>query len=403
MLSITPLATLAELFPKNTVMAPRTTTQKMRWVAFDESQLDGITGTPIPILGDMPLICHRNTMTTEIRNFYELSGIHLDGNYQTYDKVDEAIALAKKLSLEGKRITYYYPPPDEISTGNGLLVSEDFYNWLNDKANMDEFSIADYQPQHSFFPADQVEAINDFLPERAIYAKICHPGVTGGGIDVHYCADQPSRGALMEWISGRPSGWSGVRLEESVDVRESWCLNLFIDPESVRYLGAAAQIFKSPGSQSGSRIDPEVQPSEATIRLAMEIGKKAGVLGYVGIAGFDIGEDVSGKPFVFDLNFRPAACTPQVLLHKSATQRVDAAISQSWRKLLSGSIVPALEKLQTFVLDGSFVPLRLYDSTDRPGDSSRIYGMLIGKNQEEINLIESRIDSTLAEFEIRSP
>lgn len=377
--------------------------QKMRWVGFDDCQLDGITGTPIPVVGDMPLICHHNTMTTEIRNFYEMAGIDLDGNYQTYSTVDEAIELARVMCAEGKRITYYYPPPDEVSVGNGLLVSEDFYNWLNDKANMDEFSITDYMPAHAFFPAEHVAYIKDFLPERAIYAKICHPGVTGGGIDVHYCADPASRGALMEWISGRPSGWSGVRIEESVDVCESWCLNLFIGTDSVRYLGAAAQIFKSPGSQSGSRIDPEVQPSEGTIKLAMKIGEKAASLGYIGIAGFDIGEDSNGKPFVFDLNFRPAACTPQVLLHQSATQRVGAVMSQSWRKLLSGSIAPALKKLQIFVLDGSFVPLRLYDSTDRPGDSSRIYGMLVGKNQEEINLIESKIDSILAEFEIRSP
>lgn len=397
--AIRSLTTFAEIFPQGTVMFPRTTVEKMRWVGFSQYRLDGITGTPVSTLGDMPLICHCNTLIPEIREFFNLAGVRLDGRYLVYESEAEAIALAEECYEHGQRITYYYPPHDEIAGDQNLVVTESMYNWLNDKANIDNLCSMKHLPHHRYFLPDELVGILDFLPGQPIYAKICHPGVSGGGADVYYSPNQSSRGELMDWMLTRPAGWSSIRVEEHISVLESWCLNFSIRPDGVSYLGAAIQLFEKPAMQCGSLIDPLLQPSETTIAIATEVAERAGKMGYIGFAGFDVGEDVNGRACVFDLNFRPAACTSQVLIHASATERIGCSMSLSWRKMFQGSIVPVMKALEKFVCSGQFVPLSLYETTKVPGDLSRIQGMLIAHNRDEIYELESMVNLSCAQFE----
>lgn len=395
--ALAPSATFAELFPPRTAFAPRTQMQRMRWLHFEEHQLDHITGNCIPVLGDMPVICHRNTLTQEIRAFYDMAGIRLNGRYLTYASADEAIGLAKECRAQGLRLGYFYPPPDEIASGDDIVVPQALYDWLNDKASIDSLCETTHLPRHRFFTPDELVQLVDYLPQQAVYLKLCHPGVSGGGADVRFCPDQASRLDALDWIAVRPPGWSAVRVEAALDILESWCLNFGIGgSEGVRYLGAATQLFSAPAAQSGSRIDPQSLPSTATIKLARETAGRAKELGYLGVAGFDIGETADGKPYVFDLNFRPAACTPQVLMHAAAAERIGAKISQSWGKVIPGPLMPALRLLETFARSGQFVPLRLYDSTLAAGDVSRINGMLLASSLDEIESLQRILESTLA-------
>jgi hypothetical protein len=393
---LAPTAVFSDLFPPQTVLAPRTTTRRMRWVGVGEHQLNQITGQCMPVLGDMPIICHRNTLTPEIRAFYEMAGIQLSGSYLAYGSTEEAIGLAKECHAQDLRLAYYYPPPDEIAGDEYLAVPQSLYDWLNDKASIDKLCEARYLPRHRFFTPAEIAEIAGYLPAQAIYVKVCHPGPSGGGSDVRFCPDQASRQAALEWIAGRPPGWSAIRVEEALDIRESWCLNVSVGGAAgVRYLGAATQLFSSPAMQSGSRIDAESQPSAASVELALEIARRSHEFGFVGIAGFDIGETAEGEPCVFDLNFRIAACTAQVLLHESATRRIDGKISQSWNRTFPGPLAPALQRLEKFALSGQFVPLRLYDSSLAAEDSSRINGMLIGRTQAEIDELQDVVDAAV--------
>lgn len=368
----------------------------MRWVNFAPSQLDALTGSPITLIGQMPLICHGGTVTAEIREFFRLAGIPLDGRYLTYTSLEEAIALAQECQRRGQILLYYYPPPDEVTNGDGLIFPPKLYDWLNDKANIDRLCPTCHQPPHQFFQPDDRAALSGYLPDRALYLKLCHPGVSGGGADVFYCPDAASRLQAFDWMAQRPTGWSAIRAEEAVEVRDSWCLNLFIESGGVRYLGAPAQLFGQPGKQAGSRIDPDNQPSGATVALAIEIGHRARRLGFVGVAGFDIGEDGNGRPFVFDLNFRFAACTPQLLMHSAAASRVGGRISQSLKYQFPGPLSPVLRHLEKTALEGRFVPLRLYETSGQEGDCSRINGMLIGATQKEIDELETALEGELA-------
>lgn len=394
---LAPIAALDEIFPPKTVLAPRTEADRMRWINFGKRQLDHLTGSAVSVLGGMPLICHRNTLTAEIRDFFALAGLQLDGEFLTYASASEAFHLARECKERGLRLAYFYPPPETAANDEDLVVPRALYDWLNDKTRIDELCVGRYLPRHRhLFPAE-LDQIADFMPGQAIYMKVCHPGASGGGADVKFCPSPGSRLRAIDWLNARPSGWTGIRLEAAVDVRESWCLNLAIDgPAGVRFLGAAAQLFSSPASQSGSRIDAVSQPSASTIEIAMEIAGRAANLGFVGIAGFDIGETEAGEPYVFDLNFRLAACSPQVLLHEPATRRIGGKISQSWSHAFKGPLAPALASLEELTRSGRFVPLRLYDSTLADDDDSRINGMLVASTVDEIEALSKILSDAMS-------
>ncbi len=393
---LTPTFTYAELFPAGSVLAPKTGLAQMRWVDFSEFRVDYATGAPLPVLGEMTLICHRNMLTPAIRAFYQSAGIRLRGTHRVYSTHAEAMQLARDCQMQGSRLAYLYSLPDEIVNGDRLVVAARLYDWLNDKANINLLCESRHLPEHVLLAPDERAAIADVLPQRAIFVKVCHPGVSGGGTDVRFCPDQASRQSALVWLATRPSGWSAIRVEEAVEVRESWCLNLAVSENGdVRYLGAAAQLFSSPAMQSGSRIDPQNQPAAATIALATEIARKAAALDFVGVAGFDMGETRDGKALVFDLNFRLAACTPQILLHESATHRIGGKISQTWGRQLPGPLAPALAALEQFARSGQFVPMRFYESTEAPGDASRMNGMLVARTQGEIDELQAAVDAAV--------
>jgi hypothetical protein len=395
--SIAPSFKFSQLFPENTVMFSKTTSEIMRWVGYSDSDLDGVTARPIVAAGSMPLICHANAVIPGIIDFYNLAGINIDNNYSIYQSEIEIITLAKEWSAKGKKLTYYFPPPKNFFVEDSLLVSEVLYNWLNDKSNINDLCGINQLPRNAFFTRKNLFKISDFFHNQPVYAKLCHPGVSGGGFDVFYLKNKAQISAFVEWLFTRPSNWASVRVEEAIDVRTSWCLNFFISPTEVKYLGAAIQIFKSPASQIGSLIDNDDQPSEVTIELGKDIAKSAGLMGYTGIAGFDIGEDFNGNPYVFDLNFRPAACTTQILFHTAATKRLNCSISMSWRKNMMTSLIPVMKKLEQFVSSGQLVPLSLFERISE-STPSQIQTMIIAKNQGDVYKLESEINHSLAEF-----
>jgi len=395
---LAPSATLWELFPAGTVFAPRSTLQLARWVTTDEFRLDTISGLPIPVMGDMPVICHRNTLTPEIHAFYHAAGIELNGPLIAYTTAAEAIQKARECLARGQRLAYYYPPPPEINGDDDLIVPIGLYNWLNDKANLEGLCDVRHLPRYRLFAPDALTAAADYLPRQAVYLKACHPGASGAGADVRYCPDMSSRQAALEWIGSRLQGLSAVRLEEAADIRSSWCLNLVMGATGVRYLGAATQLFSSPGLQSGSRIDPHDQPTDEIVGIAMEIGERARKLGFVGVAGFDIGATYDGKPYVFDLNFRQTACTTQILLHESATQRIGGRFTQSWGQMIPGPLAPVLQRLEKFARSGRFVPLRLYEASPATGGKSLVNGMIVAGSQAELDELEGTINAVLRDL-----
>lgn len=392
---ITPVAVFSQLFPSRTVFAPRSTFHLTRWALDDAFRLDTMTGITLAIMGNMSLICHQNAATPLILDFFRESGVEPASTFHTYATEEEAIELAGKYLSRGERVAYVYPPPLALEASGGLLVPVSLYNWLNDKASLGHLVDEDYLPPYQMVPTDCLSRLYDFLPGQAVFIKACHPGASGAGKDVLYCPDTASRAVALKWLDPRVDGLSGVRVEQAVEIGSCWCLSLAILESAVRYLGAATQLFSEPARQCGSRIDPDDLPPDSVVAIALAIAERTRGMGYRGIAAFDIGITSAGQPFVFDLNFRIAASTSQVLLHQEAVGRVNARISQSWNRMVKAALAPALERISSFSRCGNFVPIRLYEATPATRGRSVITGMVVAATRAEVESIIAEIQAVL--------
>ena len=392
-----PLA-LDALFPERTLIAPLTTMDAARRIFTGAFRLDAVTGNYLTIAGKMPLICSRDVATSEILDFFRLSGLEPAENLYIYRDQEEAIGYAKQLIVRGWRAIYLYPPPPPLGSGQGLVVPLPLYFYLNGKANIDDLVNEEDLPPHVSVGLDNLETVKDVFRERAVFIKGCANVATGAGADVLYCPALDARAGFPEWLSARSGSLSGIRVELALDIDPSWCINVAIGDEESIYLGAAIQLFEKPARQEGSRIDPDKAPSEEAVRIALGIAEKGRRLGFRGIAGFDIGEDMSGKAFVFDLNFRFVSSTVQVLLHDWAVGRVKARVSESWNKFVVCPLSPALNRIREFAEKGIFVPLRLYEGTPLSGNRSLITGFIVADSAREKKIIDDRMKEALGSF-----
>ncbi|MDD5364040.1 MAG: hypothetical protein PHR30_01765 [Gallionellaceae bacterium] len=382
MKALRPTAGLDALFPPGTVLAPRTSLDHMRWVYGEPYRPDSATGFTMAVMGDMPLICHRATATPEGLEFFRRCGIQPPARLDVYADEAEFIAAARDHLRHGKRLAYIYPPLAELDREPGLLVPPPLYGWLNDKTSLADLVDDCWRPAYRYLRPADLHRLPDALPDRVVFVKACHAGASGSGTDVRHCPDAVSREAAIAWLAPRLGELSGVLVEEAVPVRTCWCLNLTVLDHGVRYLGAAAQLFSAPALQSGSLIDPDDLPPERVVAIALAIAERSRMLGYRGIAGFDVGITPDGRPCVFDLNFRLAASTPLVLLHAPATARIGARVSLSWHGKIKGSLAAALEVVAPDADAGRFVPFRLYEATAASDGDCLVTGMVVADSAQ---------------------
>lgn len=395
---VTPTAFFSQLYPPRTVFMPRTNLHHVRWVYEDDYRLDASTGITLTAMGNMPLICHQNAATASIMKFLRQTGLEPSSNITTYETEAEAVAIARHHIRQGEKLAYFYPPPSALESSDGLVVPVPLYNRLNDKANLAHLADIKFLPRHRMVATNDLFQLLDFLPGEKVFIKACNPGASGFGKDVLYCPDTESRVKALKWIETRLEGLSGIRIEEEVAVGSCWCLSMAVLESGVRYLGAATQLFSEPAKQCGSRIDPDDLPSDPVVSIAMAVAERARKMGFRGVAGFDIGVNTHGQPYVFDLNFRVAGSTMQVLLHESAVRRTGAKISQSWRRMVKGTLAPALESISDFARRGQFLPFSLFEMTPATGGKSIIAGMVVAATLDEIESITVGMENALRNF-----
>jgi hypothetical protein len=385
-----------DLFPKGTVFAPRSTAERTRWAFSMPMSLDTSTGNAMTVMGRMPLICHRAVATAPALEFLRSAGHTLSPDMVTYETEEEAVELALARANQGQRLAYICPPPEALENSPNLLLPVREYNFLNNKANMPCLVDPRFLPQRQMVPPDGLDELSARPLERPVFLKVACSGASGGGLDVRYCPDAQSWSDALEWLRDRCDGITGLLIEEAVDIRTCWCLNVGVCQTGTRYLGAATQLFAEPGHQSGSRIDPDDQPPAQAVELALAIAEKARLRGFLGVAGFDIGSSPQGGLYVFDLNFRTNGSTPQVLLHGAATSRAGVRISQSWHSVIPGPLEPLLERLTPFADAGRFVPTRFYAATEVSQGKSMLTGFVVADTVEETDSLCARLTGAVS-------
>jgi len=395
---LSPRSTLDTLFPPNSTYAPRSTLDQLHWVVNEAYRLDSLTGATLSVMGEMPLICHRDTATPRILEFFRLAGLEPPRTIHLYDNEAGAQQLAQREVGRGWKLASPYPPFPAFASDECLVVPLQLYEWLNDKANLDDLVDAENLPPRVVLPVDRLDEVVEVLPGRAVFVKACHAGASGGGKDVRFCADTPGREEAVSWLAGQVAQLSAVRVEEAMNVGTSWCVSVAISDGQVRVLGSAAQLFREPGQQSGSRIDPEDAPPATLLAVVRKVAELASDRGYRGVGAFDLAVTPEGHVMVFDLNFRLGASTPQVLLHDSAVRRIGGRITQSWTQILEGELAPALNHLAGYAQEGVFVPTRLYEGTPANGGKTTITGFLVAHSVVEANALDATLRDSLRDL-----
>lgn len=123
-----------------------------------------MTAGTITVMGDMPLVCHKNTVTPLILDFFREAGLRPAIRTDTYETEEEAVAIARKHSEEGKKLVYVYPPPSALLDDGSFLVPVPLYTYLNDKSNIGRLVEREHQPGHCMLSVDSLDELFDFLP-----------------------------------------------------------------------------------------------------------------------------------------------------------------------------------------------------------------------------------------------
>ncbi len=395
------IETLSDLYPGQTVFAPRTTVKATKWVFDTPIAVDTVTGVTMSVMCDMPLICHKAVATPEALDFIRLSGLFPPSVLLTYCTVEEAIDHARQRIAKGERLATIYPPMHELDKTDNLLVPTMLYGRLNDKANIADFVNQAHFPRRYVIPANKLKQETSSELDYPVFLKASVDGASGAGIDVRYVNDSISWQSSISWFYSKKKELDGVIVEDAIDVIICWCTGVSILDSGCRYLGAAIQLFDKPAQQIGNRIDQNHPPPEQVIHISLQIAKQAYEEGYRGIAGFDIGMDTNGKLFVFDLNFRINASTTQLMIHEKGSERIGASMSQLWSAKCDCALPWALEQLSSFVEKGIFVPTRLFDRAvyfEAPPNVevfSLVNGIIFADSIKELNNIDLLMKKSL--------
>lgn len=274
-----PSHTFDQLFPPQTAYAPRTTLDHVGWVVTEPYRLDTLTAVTVLANGAMPMACHQNAVTPDIVRFFERCGCTLASQIETYETPQQAFAVAKRWADEGWRLVYPYPLPDALCDPASLLVPTALYNWLNDKSNLDQLVDAELLPPAVMLKPEAASDLLTVFAGQPVFIKACVAGASGSGVDVRHAPDDPARQRAAQWLAARTGDFSGVRVEQALEVAISWCLNLTILDDRVEYLGAAIQLFASPGQQKGSLIDPRHVPPASAVDSVLRIAHLAQRMG----------------------------------------------------------------------------------------------------------------------------
>ena len=384
---IEPIETLETLFPRQTAFVSVSRNEDLPALLYENWQLESVSGTTLTCLGAMPAIAHRAVASDVSFDYFRKAGLEPPSALELYGNHGEAIALARQMTQRDLRIASIYPPLREIRNLEKSLIAPEIYDHVNDKRNLAKLCPPAFVPPRKIFTMEEAENLRSDAFHFPLFVKGALAGANGGGRDVSYCRTAQDFDAALQWFRSKPF-FTGLVVEEPVAIRSNWCLNFSILNDTVRYIGAAEQIFEAVAKQSGSVIDPQTPPPAQAIEIGIEICRSAQTMGFRGVVGMDMCVDENGKIYFFDLNFRINSCTCLILLHGGLMRDNPGnsrPVSSMHTFFLPGRLSDLMMSLDEMVRHGEFVPMQLYDGSlfNEPATPCRITGFFRSATRAE--------------------
>lgn len=362
----------------------------------DFASLEALTGRELGVIGDVPAICHKGTVTEPAVALLEKAGLRIPSTLYTYSTDEEYVKLLKKLREQDKKIIFQYPHPKDVISPSLFWVDPNIIAYLSDKKNIPELVPAEHVSPRRIMSFEQILAEKPKLP---IVLKTGDGRPTAGGSGVKLVKEEKQ----LEEIDETFGDLSNIIVEDYVENHKNISVHYFVDKNrEIKFLGKSEQLVNEDGNYRSSWISVHVEPElEKVVKAGFEVMKKIAEKGYFGIAGFDVLMQDDNFYFI-DLNIRFNASTCGLLLHESIEKNYGKDTIRlcnfEWPSKFS-EVLPIIEE---YLDNDQFVPLSLLDGDylTQNNQVSKIVGLVIGNSDEEVeNIIQDMTRKGLLEKE----
>jgi hypothetical protein len=384
---------MAEVFGPGHLFFPRALEGSIDWLPKEPFQLDSLTGAPLPVAGDLPVVCSAGFDTPAGAELLELAGVTAAPNRIQFDAGQELKALARALAVPGQKAVFSHAPPKEAAGLERSWIDLNVLEEVNNKANLAALTPAEHVPPRKV--VNRSDYLAEGRPGLPIVLKAATEQSSGGGYAVAICRTADG----LEKAERLFAGCDRIVVEQYLDIVRNPCLSFAVMPDgSARYLGFADQDVTPDGKYRGNWLELDSMLDEVHIEAASEPVRRAAARGYRGFAGVDIALTRDGRTYVLDLNFRVNGCTAPLLLEPAVRERTAAPVIHFRRFVASAGAEKLAQLLRPYVACGRIIPLNLFDPaaagySSKPGITQ---ALILGESRDDILVFESEVDDAIS-------
>lgn len=342
------------------------------WVPRDPGLRDAISGAFLPIAGGTPLLCAASVATPAALDLLEEAGLPRPTALRTFRGPAEYLSALARLAADGFTVAFHHPPGEADAAAVTCAVPPSLLGDLLDKANLGRWFDG-----ISLLPRRVLDALPEdpsaLLAGGPAMLKVATGAPHGGGLSVRPVRDGAEAEAACAALAEGPR-WV---LEAFAPFTRSVCVHTAaLADGSCRCFGGAEQILEGGVVHTGNWVDAASDVPPDVEAAALEATRRAAVVGYRGLAGFDVGFEASGRWAVVDANFRLNASSTAVLL-RNALAGAFPGESLLVATLAADSLEPLLGKARRGMARDWLVPLYAHDPAAGSGRGPALLRSLI--------------------------
>lgn len=385
-----PILRMSDVHPTGHAFVARAHERACEWLPNEPHLLDFMTGSPIAVGGDLPVVCSEGFNTDAGLDLLRQAGIEPARARIHFSAGGELEGLSHVAAVPGTKLVMQHAYPADALPAERYWIDPDLLRYLNNKANLGALCSAAHVP-----PRAVVNRESFFwrrAPTDPLVLKAATDQSSGGGCAVMICRSS----ADLDRAKVRFRSCDQIVVEQMLDIVHNPCLNFAVmSSGEARYLGHAEQDISESGRYQGNWMHLGSLLPEDVIEPAMEVVCRAGEMGYRGFAGVDVAVSRDDQIYVVDLNFRMNASTGSVLFAPALRERLGSVFMHLRKFTGPGSGEQLAQSLEPFVRSDRIIPLSFFDprAAGYHGKRPMAQALIAGTSREEVLATERELAS----------
>ncbi|GGE18632.1 ATP-grasp domain-containing protein [Marinithermofilum abyssi] len=384
-IQIKSVLTLKEIYGPGHIFNPRTSFQQLGWFPEDHASIDFMTGRELVVAGDMPVLCSQAVTTDVVINLLKEAGLEPASERYVYSTAGEYREILRNLSKGNEKVVLQFPHPAGELNEKSYSIQPELLAYLNNKASIDQLVPEENRPFRSV-----ITRLSEIPHPLPIVIKVATGQPASGGVGVVICRTEEDLRYACQLFKDAES----VVVEEFLPIVRNYCVQFVVTAKGkILYIGSSEQIVDERGRYMGNWIDHREVPEEV-ILTGRKIIERAKVLGYVGVAGFDIVITQEGDCYVLDLNFRLNGSSAALLLRDRIEEVYGAkrmCLHFFWN--IQCDFDRLIRVVRQKMEEGRLIPLSIYDPNASPYRDAPGYlsGLLLGDSRKDVDHLNEQL------------